>query len=83
MYPGRILYAPFAISVHGSFHQPSIEPGSFGPELRTLDSTEGPTAAPLQRSMKYPEVSSAPSHEEYKCKDDRIASNINFKNPNM
>ena len=36
LHPKLILYAPVAISVHGSFRQASLEPGPSGQELRTL-----------------------------------------------
>ena len=34
--PRRILHAPAAISIHGSFRQGSLEPGPSGQELGTL-----------------------------------------------
>ena len=36
LHPRRILHAPDAISVHGSFHQVSLEHGPSGQVLRTL-----------------------------------------------
>ena len=36
LHPRRILHAPGAISVHGSFRQAILEPGQSGQELRTL-----------------------------------------------
>ena len=36
LHPRRNLHAPSSISVHGSFHQANLEPGSSGQELRTL-----------------------------------------------
>ena len=40
LHPRRILHAPGAISVHGSFRQASLEPGPSGQELRTLSTRQ-------------------------------------------
>ena len=48
LHPRKILHATSSISVHGSFHQASLEPGHSGLELRTWA-----TAAPNIKFEPY------------------------------